>query len=253
MVEQWRRGFIPAPAERGHSGTAPAGRGPAKLGARLRRRDPVFAPTSFSIKKVIPAGGREGGAPVPTADPDQIPGTLIPCAKCGQAVADYRGTCPFCGEPTGRPDRPRPEASPPGAAAARDKKRWSWRSLVVPLILVACVLAFAGCVALINRSNSKTQPMSSGATAFVHKAMPALDQVLAEAQAGNDTQAAHDWNAIGDMPALTPVDLAVAEKYTAYADGVRSYLLGDGSATLQQVEAAKAATQAAITKAAQAN
>ena len=113
------------------------------------------------------------------------------------------------------------------------------------------MLAFAGCVALINRNNQKTQPMSSEAKAFVDRAMPALDQVMAEYQAGNDTQAAHDWNAIGDMPALTPVDLAVAKKYTAYADDVRSYLLGDGSATLQQVEAAKAAAQAAIKTAAQ--
>ena len=95
--------------------------------------------------------------------------------------------------------------------------------------------------------------MSSEARAFVDRAMPALDQVLAEYQAGDDTQAAHDWNAIGEMPALTPVDLTVAEKYTAYADDVRGYLLGDGSATLQQVEAAKAATQAAIKKAAQAD
>ena len=186
------------------------------------------------------------------ADPGQTPGTLIPCESCGQAVADYRGTCPFCGAPTGRPDRPAPEASPPAAAGSRDRQPWSWRSLVVPFILVACVLAFAGCVALINRNNQKLQPMSSGATAFVDKAMPALDHVTAEAQAGDDTQAASDWNAIGEMPALTPVDLAVAEKYTAYADDVRSYLLGDGSATLPQVEAAKAATQAAIKRAAQA-
>jgi hypothetical protein len=188
---------------------------------------------------------------VPTADPDPTQGTLIPCENCGQAVADYRGTCPFCGASTGRPDRP-PEASQPAAAAARARRRWSWRSLIVPLILVACVVAFAGCVALINRSNQKTQPMSSEARAFVDKAMPALDRVLAEAQAGNDTQAAHDWNAIGEMPALTPVDLTIAEKYTAYADDVRAYLLGDGSATLPQVEAAKAATQAAIKKVEQA-
>ena len=190
---------------------------------------------------------------MPTADPGQTPGTLVPCENCGQAVADYRGTCPFCGASTGRLDRPPPEASPPAAVARREKKRLSWRSLVVPLILVACVLAFAGCVALINRSNQKTQPMSSESKAFIAKAMPALDQVLAEAQAGNDTQAAHDWNAIGDMPALTPADLGIAKLYTAYADDVRSYLLGDGSATLQQVEAAKAATQAAIKKVEQAN
>ena len=189
---------------------------------------------------------------MPTADADQVPGTLAPCVSCGQAVADYRGTCPFCGASTGRPDRPPPEASPPAAAAVRAKKSWSWRSLVVPLILVACVLAFAGCVALINRNNQKTQPMSSESKAFIGKAMPALDQVLAEYQAGNDTQAAHDWSAVGEMPALTLVDLAVAKSYTAYADDVRSYLLGDGSTTLQQVEAAKAATQAAIKKAAQA-
>ena len=59
--------------------------------------------------------------------------------------------------------------------------------------------------------------------------MPALDRVLAEYQAGDDTQAARDWNAIGDMPALTPVDLTVAKQYMAYSNAVRGYLLGDGT------------------------
>jgi hypothetical protein len=49
------------------------------------------------------------------------------------------------------------------------------------------------------------------------------------------------------MPALTPSDLTVAEQYSAYANAVRAYLLENGS--LQQVEAAKSATQAAIAKA----
>jgi hypothetical protein len=34
----------------------------------------------------------------------------------------------------------------------------------------------------------------------------------------------------------------------AYANALRSYLLGDGSTSLQQVEAAKSATEAAITE-----
>jgi hypothetical protein len=89
--------------------------------------------------------------------------------------------------------------------------------------------------------------MSPQAKSFLVRAMPALDRVLAEYQAGNDTQAASDWDAIGGMPALTPSDLTVAEQYSAYANAVRAYLLENGS--LQQVEAAKSATQAAIAKA----
>jgi hypothetical protein len=183
-----------------------------------------------------------------TPDPAQATGTLIPCEKCGQAVADYRGTCPFCGAPTGRPEQP-PPSEPPAAeeAAPGGKKPRSWRGLVILVIVLACVAAFAGCMALIDRSNQKSIALSPQATAFLDTAMPALDRVLTEYQAGDDTQAARDWSAIGDMPALTPTDLTVAEQYTAYSNAVRAYLLENGS--LQEVEAAKAATEAAIAKA----
>jgi hypothetical protein len=183
-----------------------------------------------------------------TPDPAHGTGTLIPCEQCGQAVADYRGTCPFCGAPSGRPEQP-----PPGEAHAAEetapvgKKPRSWRGLVILAIVFVCVAAFAGCMALIDRSNQKSIALSPQATAFVATAMPALDRVLAEYQAGNDTQAAQDFGAIGDMPALTPTDLTVAEHYAAYSSAVRAYLLE--TASVQEVEAAKAATEAAIVKA----
>jgi hypothetical protein len=178
--------------------------------------------------------------------PEKMPADdqLIPCEACGQAVAVYRSTCPFCGAPTGRQ-----EAAPPGSAphAEQPKKSFPWRSLIVPLVLVACVAVAAGVLA-IARSNSEqtTGSLSPEASAFIQRAMPALDKVMAEAQAGNDTQAAADWDALGEMPALTPADLSVAVKYTAYANAVRGYLLQDGSVTQQQVEAAKKATDSAI-------
>ena len=174
-----------------------------------------------------------------------VTGELIPCESCGQGVADYRATCPFCGAPTGRPEVPAPDA--PLAGAAPGKKGFSWRSLVVPVILIVCIAGVAGCLA-VARSGSKKSAvtLSPEAAAFISKAMPTLDRVMAEAQAGNDTQAAHDLDALGDMPALTPGDLAVDTKYTAYADAVRGYLLQDGSSTVQQVQAAKAAAKSAI-------
>ncbi len=191
-------------------------------------------------------------APAPRREPPPTPwqrkpvtGELIPCEACGRAVADYRATCPFCGAPTGRPEMPAPDAALTGAQA--EKKGFAWRSLVVPIVLIVCVAAGAGILALARSSSQQsTETLSPEASAFLTKAMPALDRVLAEAQAGDDTQAAHDWDAIGDMPALTPGDLGVDTKYTAYADAVRSYLLQDGSATLQQVQAAKAATTSAV-------
>jgi hypothetical protein len=185
---------------------------------------------------------------MPASDPDQARGTLIPCEQCGQGVADYRGTCPFCGASTGRPDQPRPSAvPPPEEASPSGTKRSAWRGIAILLVVVVCVAAFAGSMALIKSNNRKTAAMSSQAKAFLVRAMPALDRVLAEYQAGNDTQAATDWGAIGGMPALTPSDLAVAEHYSAYANAVQAYLLENGS--LQQVEAAKSATEAAILKA----
>jgi len=183
----------------------------------------------------------------PPAEPPPTPwqrrpvtGALIPCTSCGQGVADYRATCPFCGASTGRPEQPAPDAAPP-------KRRVSWRAWVLPVVLIACLAGLAGCLALARSSNKQTSDtLSPQAAAFLARAMPALDRVMAEGQAGNDTQAAADWDAIGDMPALTPADLTVDEKYTAYANAVRGYLLQDGSATLQQVQAAKGAAKSAI-------
>jgi hypothetical protein len=168
-----------------------------------------------------------------------VTGELISCENCGQGVADYRGVCPFCGTPTGRPELPPP--------AARVEKRFRWRTLVVPIVLALVLAAVAGALVLAKSGGkNSTETLSPQASAFIDKAMPALDRVLAEARAGDDTEAAHDWDAIGDMPALTPADLTVDEKYTAYANAVRSYLMQDGDASLQQVEAAKAATQRAV-------
>ena len=165
-----------------------------------------------------------------TPDPGPPTGALIPCEQCGQAVADYRGTCPFCGAPTGRPEQPPPSAAPaPEEAAPEGARRSPWRGLVILVIVVACVAAFAGCMALIKSNNDKaTEALSPEAAAFLATAMPALDGVLTEYKAGNDTQAAHDFSAIGDMPALTPMDLKVAEKYMAYSNAVRAYLLESG-------------------------
>jgi hypothetical protein len=196
-----------------------------------------------------PPQGPSGAAPrrEPPPTPWQrrpVTGELIPCESCGQGVADYRATCPFCGAPTGRPEVPAPDAPPAGAGP--EKRRFSWRSLVVPIILVVCVAGVAGCLALVKSSNEKsTAALSPEAAAFLDSAMPALDRVMTEAQAGDDTQAARDWGAIGDMPALTPGDLAVDKKYMAYAGAVRDYLM-DGSATAQQVQAARAAARSAI-------
>jgi hypothetical protein len=181
------------------------------------------------------------GTPPPTPwQRRPVTGELIPCENCGQGVADYRATCPFCGTPTGRPELPAPDAEPV-------KKPFPWRALVIPIVLVVCIGVAAGVLALARSSGEKSAAtLSPEAAAFIAKAMPALDKVMAEAQAGNDTQAAHDWDAIGEMPALTPGDLSVAMKYTPYANAVRGYLLGDGSTTLQQVQAAKQAVKAAI-------
>jgi hypothetical protein len=197
-----------------------------------------------------PQQGSPGPAPhrEPPPTPWQrkpVTGELIPCENCGRAVADYRATCPFCGTPTGRPEMPAPDAALAGAPP--EKKGFSWRSLVVPIILVVCVAGVAGILALAKSGSQKSATtLSPEAKAFISKAMPTLDRVMAEAQAGNDTQAAHDLDALGDMPALTPGDLAVDTKYTVYAGAVRDYLLQDGSTTVEQVQAAKAATASAI-------
>ncbi|HTX70671.1 MAG TPA: hypothetical protein VMH50_16215 [Thermoleophilia bacterium] len=181
-----------------------------------------------------------GGPPPTPWQRKPVTGELIPCQGCGQGVADYRATCPFCGTPTGRPELPAPSAAPP-------RRRFSWRGLIVPVVLVLCVAGVAGVLAL-ARSDSKpsADALSPQAAAFLGKAMPTLDRVMAEAQAGNDTQAAADWNSIGEMPTLLPADISVSQKYTAYADTVRGYLIQDGSTTPQQVQAAKATVEKAV-------
>lgn len=49
--------------------------------------------------------------------------SLIPCAQCRQAVADYRAACPFCGASTGRTEGAPPAQVQPSLASREANAR----------------------------------------------------------------------------------------------------------------------------------
>ena len=164
---------------------------------------------------------------------------LIPCEKCGQAVADYRATCPFCGTSTGRPQGvPLAETNsvhkPLTPSASRKPLSHNAK---VGIGAVAVILILSVIIAAIGHGgSSSTDTLSPEAKAYLDRAMPALAQVTSEYQAGNVAQAAADWKAIGDFPDNNSTDDYVSKDYLTYANNVRYYMVGDGSVNLKQLE-----------------
>jgi Uri superfamily endonuclease len=120
--------------------------------------------------------------------------------------------------------------------------RQGWAAVIaggfILVVAVISMIALAG--------DKSTDKMSPGTTAYVDSAMPALAHVIDEIQAGNNAQAALDWQAIGIIPVSNDADKYVATKYAAYMNDVRYYGAGDGSVNLQQLETAQTEAENAI-------
>ena len=117
------------------------------------------------------------------------------------------------------------------------------------VVIVAATLLAVGIMACGSSSGGGTgddSKLSSETRAYLDSAMPALEQVMAEWQAGKATKAAKEWKAIGDIPETTTMDYVIGKDYLKYANDVRYYMVGDGSATLKDVEDAKANAEASM-------
>ena len=77
-------------------------------------------------------------------------------------------------------------------------------------------------------------------------AMPKLEEMLSAFQDGNVNKATKLWKSIPDIPVNTTADDLVANDYLEYANNVRYYMIGDGSATLKDVESSKAKAEETI-------
>ena len=186
---------------------------------------------------------------------------LIPCVNCGQAVADYRAICPFCGASTGRPAGTPPPPDPaqmPRAPAtitnsvgtpttpSTPRRELTHNAKVgIGALTVIIVLAVIIGVAT-SGSDSSDQKLSAAAKTYLDRAMPALAQVTSEYESGNVAQAAADWKAIGDFPVNNTTDDYVSKDYLTYANNVRYFMVGDGSVNLKQLEDSKTKAEQTI-------
>jgi hypothetical protein len=109
---------------------------------------------------------------------------------------------------------------------------------VIVLVLLSAGVWW-GCGRLLNSSGSSSssdEKMSPATIAYMDEAMPKLDIVLRKFDNGNLASAAKLWKSIGNVPTANYLDEAVAKDYLTYANNVRYYMIGDGSATLKDVE-----------------
>ena len=121
---------------------------------------------------------------------------------------------------------------------------------IVVGIVVLLTIGVMGCMACANsgskNSTGTNQVLSPAAQAYLATAMPALAKATDEYDAGNVTQAAATWKAIGDFPNRNDTDNFVSSDYLAYANDVRYYMVNDGSVNLKQLEDAKSKAETTI-------
>ena len=111
---------------------------------------------------------------------------------------------------------------------------------------ILMVVGVAGCGSSGTSTSGDDSKLSAETSAYLDMAMPALEKAMAQWDAGNATAAAKTWKAIGDIPVNTSADQVMADDYLKYANNVRYYMVGDGSATLKDVEDSKANAESTL-------
>lgn len=125
----------------------------------------------------------------------------------------------------------------------------TWGVIIGGVVIVVSIILLATDPFHVNSgsgSGGSSDTLSAEASAYLSAAMPMLEKTLSDFQAGNVAQAASDWEGIGDMPINNSADDFVSGDYLTYANNVRYYMLGDGSATLRDVEESQVQAEAAI-------
>jgi len=88
--------------------------------------------------------------------------------------------------------------------------------------------------------------MSPQLTAYMNKAMPKLAKITHLWTVGQAVVAAKLWKSIKGPIGYTAADQVASKDYLTYANNVRYYMIGDGSATLKDVESSREKAQATI-------
>jgi hypothetical protein len=88
-------------------------------------------------------------------------------------------------------------------------------------------------------SSAPASQLSETTLTYLATAIPALAVTMDQWQAGEYGKATKRWKSIGDIPTENAADNVMADAYLAYANNVRYYMIGDGSATLKDVETAR--------------
>ena len=88
--------------------------------------------------------------------------------------------------------------------------------------------------------------MSPQLVAYMDKAMPKLAKITRLWTTGQVVVAAKLWKSIEGPIAYAAADEVASRDYLKYANNVRYYMIGDGSATLKDVESSREKAQATI-------
>jgi hypothetical protein len=118
--------------------------------------------------------------------------------------------------------------------------------VIVGAATVLMVGGVAGCGSSGTGTSGDDSKLSAETRAYLDSAMPALEKAMSQWDAGNAAAAAKTWKSIGDIPANTSADQVMADDYLKYANNVRYYMVGDGSATLKDVEDSKANAESTL-------
>lgn len=88
--------------------------------------------------------------------------------------------------------------------------------------------------------------MSAETTRYMDKTMPKLAKITRLWTTGHVVEAAKLWKSIDSVPGYEAADQAASRDFLPYANNVRYYMIGDGSATLKDVESSREKAQATI-------
>ena len=114
--------------------------------------------------------------------------------------------------------------------------RWA---IVGGAVIVLALLSVMGCGSSSSGTSGDDMKLSAETSAYLDTAMPAMEKAMSQWSAGNTAAAAKTWKSIGDIPVNTSADQVMADDYLKYANNVRYHMVGDGSATLKDVEDSK--------------
>ena len=121
--------------------------------------------------------------------------------------------------------------------------------LICLVVIVAATSHSSGSAGASGIPGQDDNKLSAETSTYLDRCMPLLKSSLADYAAGNYDSAAADYKACGDIPVNTTMDQVVADKYLAYANDVRYYMIPNGGVTLEQVESAQSDAEGSVSAA----